>query len=82
MTHQQLTILETNTESSMTYFFRLYFDGRKYTTMINLRSAAGYGHRDRVGEENVGIICEPGLSYYGYVMSLSASSKASSKDFF
>ena len=60
----------------MTYLFGLYLDGRKYMTMRNEQNAAGYGHRERVREEHVSIICEPVSSYFGNVTPSSASSKA------
>ena len=50
--------------------------------MRTVRNAAGYGHRDRVREEHVMIIREPGSSYFGNVSPSSAISKATSKDIF
>lgn len=79
-TRQELTKLDS--DSSMTCFPGLYFDGRKDKTLKNVRDAARHGHRDRVTEEHVSIICEPGSSYFGHVMPSSGSSKAISKAIF
>ena len=45
---EELTKPDTNTDSRMTYLTGLYFDGRKYMSMRNVRNGVGYGHRDRV----------------------------------
>ena len=60
-----LTKLDTNTDSSITNLFGLYFDGRMYMKIKYVRNAAGHGHRDRDRGEHFSIICEPGSSYFG-----------------
>ena len=74
--------LDRNTDSSMTYLSELYFDGRKYIMMRNVRTAAAYGHRNRVREEHVSIIFKPDLSCFWNVTQSSASSKATSTEIF
>ena len=81
-TRRELIKIDTNTDSSVAYLFGLYFDGQKYMTMKIVRNVVGYGHRDRVREGHVRIICEPDSTYFGHAMPVSASSKASFKEIF
>lgn len=65
--------LDTSTDISVIYLFRLYLDGRNNISMKNVRNTARHGHRDRVREEHVIIICEPCSAYFGHVMCMCIS---------
>ena len=53
--------------TAATFITGLYFDGRKDTTMVQVKECDGKFHRKILTEEHISIISEPGSSYFGNI---------------